>query len=154
MKPLAPGPPKFPIGTVAAYGPDNRRATKVVAAVFKRPGQKEPLALHRWLIQVGDIRNDPVIAAEIAEFFKRHGVRHSAVTDRIIGCPHEEGIDYPLGGTCPHCPFWADIDRFTHQPKSPSVASAPLKPGRNDPCPCGSGKKYKKCCGASGAHPR
>ena len=27
----------------------------------------------------------------------------------------------------------------------------PLKadeePGRHDPCPCGSGKKYKKCCG-------
>lgn len=22
------------------------------------------------------------------------------------------------------------------------------RPGRNDPCPCGSGKKYKKCCGA------
>ncbi len=22
------------------------------------------------------------------------------------------------------------------------------EPGRNDPCPCGSGKKYKKCCGA------
>ena len=21
------------------------------------------------------------------------------------------------------------------------------KPGRNDPCPCGSGLKYKKCCG-------
>lgn len=25
---------------------------------------------------------------------------------------------------------------------------AAKKPGRNDPCPCGSGKKYKKCCGA------
>lgn len=25
---------------------------------------------------------------------------------------------------------------------------APPKVGRNDPCPCGSGKKYKKCCGA------
>ena len=25
---------------------------------------------------------------------------------------------------------------------------APVKPGRNDYCPCGSGKKYKKCCGA------
>lgn len=24
----------------------------------------------------------------------------------------------------------------------------PDRPGRNDPCPCGSGKKYKKCCGA------
>ena len=22
----------------------------------------------------------------------------------------------------------------------------PLKPGRNDPCPCGSGRKFKKCC--------
>ncbi|MCL6105810.1 MAG: SEC-C metal-binding domain-containing protein [Actinobacteria bacterium] len=21
------------------------------------------------------------------------------------------------------------------------------EPGRNDPCPCGSGKKYKRCCG-------
>jgi len=24
---------------------------------------------------------------------------------------------------------------------------ADAAPGRNDPCPCGSGKKYKKCCG-------
>jgi SWIM/SEC-C metal-binding protein len=24
---------------------------------------------------------------------------------------------------------------------------AEKKPGRNDPCHCGSGKKYKKCCG-------
>jgi uncharacterized protein YecA (UPF0149 family) len=26
-------------------------------------------------------------------------------------------------------------------------AHATDKPGRNDLCPCGSGKKYKKCCG-------
>jgi preprotein translocase subunit SecA len=26
-------------------------------------------------------------------------------------------------------------------------AKATENPGRNDPCPCGSGKKYKKCCG-------
>jgi uncharacterized protein len=25
----------------------------------------------------------------------------------------------------------------------------PAEPGRNDPCPCGSGKKYKKCHGAA-----
>ena len=25
----------------------------------------------------------------------------------------------------------------------------PARVGRNDPCPCGSGKKYKKCCGAT-----
>jgi uncharacterized protein len=28
----------------------------------------------------------------------------------------------------------------------PSTGRRPRKPGRNDPCPCGSGKKYKKCC--------
>ena len=28
---------------------------------------------------------------------------------------------------------------------APFKASAP-KPGRNDPCPCGSGRKYKQCC--------
>jgi hypothetical protein len=30
----------------------------------------------------------------------------------IFGCPHEEGIDYPNGGVCPRCPFWAEHDRF------------------------------------------
>ena len=37
----------------------------------------------------------------------------------------------------------------SNQP-APAVASRPAgskKIGRNDPCPCGSGKKYKKCCG-------
>jgi hypothetical protein len=27
--------------------------------------------------------------------------------------------------------------------------SAPERIGRNEPCPCGSGKKFKKCCGAT-----
>ena len=30
------------------------------------------------------------------------------------------------------------------------VVRAAAKVGRNDPCPCGSGKKYKKCCGVNG----
>ena len=31
--------------------------------------------------------------------------------------------------------------------KSSTTVVKPKKVGRNDPCPCGSGKKYKKCCG-------
>ena len=31
--------------------------------------------------------------------------------------------------------------------KSSTTVVKPPKVGRNDPCPCGSGKKYKKCCG-------
>lgn len=33
--------------------------------------------------------------------------------------------------------------------KSSKTIVKPPKIGRNDPCPCGSGKKYKKCCGAN-----
>ena len=32
-------------------------------------------------------------------------------------------------------------------PKSGPVVRDKPKVGRNDPCPCGSGKKFKKCCG-------
>ena len=34
--------------------------------------------------------------------------------------------------------------------KNPTVRYETPRPGRNDPCPCGSGKKYKKCHGAQG----
>lgn len=38
-----------------------------------------------------------------------------------------------------------DLKRMFEEPKEPYVRD--VKIGRNDPCPCGSGKKYKKCCG-------
>lgn len=31
-------------------------------------------------------------------------------------------------------------------PETHPTPAKPSKPGRNDPCPCGSGRKYKKCC--------
>ncbi|HVS53233.1 MAG TPA: YchJ family protein [Opitutaceae bacterium] len=34
-------------------------------------------------------------------------------------------------------------------PRGNTVRRETPKVGRNDPCPCGSGKKYKKCCGAA-----
>jgi hypothetical protein len=32
------------------------------------------------------------------------------------------------------------------RPPSRPIQAAPQRVSRNDPCPCGSGKKYKKCC--------
>lgn len=47
------------------------------------------------------------------------------------------------------------MERATRPPKAippepiPFIPAAPRPPvGRNEPCPCGSGKKFKKCCGA------
>jgi len=43
----------------------------------------------------------------------------------------------------------AVLPQASAQPASPkTIKSGQPKVGRNDPCPCGSGKKYKKCCGA------
>ena len=39
---------------------------------------------------------------------------------------------------------------ITDEPPQPFRRQT-AKVGRNDPCPCGSGKKYKKCCGAEGS---
>lgn len=39
------------------------------------------------------------------------------------------------------------LDENAEPEPAPTVARAAPKIGRNDPCTCGSGKKYKKCCG-------
>lgn len=44
---------------------------------------------------------------------------------------------------------WLFVDGEIQRPSSPgTVKREAAKIGRNDACPCGSGKKYKKCCGA------
>ena len=41
----------------------------------------------------------------------------------------------------------ATEEDFEEKAKKGKQAVAETKVGRNDPCPCGSGKKYKNCCG-------
>jgi SEC-C motif-containing protein len=43
---------------------------------------------------------------------------------------------------------WFYVDGRVGRRQQTVVREGP-KVGRNDPCPCGSGKKYKKCCGAA-----
>ena len=109
----------FPLGTVMMYGPTATLATKYVAAVIAAP-DSAPVALQRWFVARGDIRNDTETADEITAFFQIHRTREIIFSDRVTGCPHEEGVDYPLGRECPECPYWAETDRFTHEPKSPA----------------------------------
>lgn len=40
-----------------------------------------------------------------------------------------------------------ELKKFYKEQKESTTIHKPKKIGRNDPCPCGSGKKYKKCCG-------
>ena len=94
---------KYPVGTIALYGPDDSTTTKIVAAVVKRE-KAEPI-LERWVGTA--IGNNPKVQRQIREFFDRHHVNSVVATDGNLGCPHEEGLDFPSGEDCPFCPFWA-----------------------------------------------
>jgi len=102
----------YPVATVALYGPDDKRASKVAVGIVAEENGKVS-ALERWSSEDEDIRTEPSILRAVLEFIEAHGVRSVVMTDRIIGCPHEEGVDYPDGEKCPQCPFWATRDRWS-----------------------------------------
>jgi hypothetical protein len=101
----------YPVATIAFYGPDDRFASKVAVGIAAGEGE-ETLALERWFSEGIDVRNDPEVGEAILRFIEQYDVKSVALTDGIIGCPHEEGVDYE-GATCPKCPFWANRDRWT-----------------------------------------
>jgi hypothetical protein len=53
-----------------------------------------------------DVTTNPKVQQEMTDFFLRHGVKQVAMTEGNMGCPHEEGEDFPEGEDCPFCPFW------------------------------------------------
>ena len=99
---LPPAEPKYPIATVAYYGPDDRTPTKVAVGIVDQ--FHEVVAIERWAGP--DVATNPEIKAQIYAFIAQYGVTTVAITDGIIGCPHEEGLDFPEGEECPFCPFW------------------------------------------------
>lgn len=101
-----------PVATIAFYGPDNKLATKVAVGIMMGENDKEPAIMKKWFAS-RDIRLDVKTLNEIKTFISKQGARSVAFTNKILGCPHQEGIDYPVGESCPECPFWEGRDRFT-----------------------------------------
>ncbi|WP_245425027.1 hypothetical protein [Rhizobium sp. M10] len=73
----------------------------------------EPADLRRWFAETGDLRTDETVVAEIVAFLRENDVKSVVAMDGIVGCPHEEGIDYPLGEACPDCSYWKGRNRWT-----------------------------------------
>lgn len=68
--------------------------------------------MKKWFSEI-DVRNDETIVREILESLSENDIKSVVMPDRIIGCPREEGIDYPEGEECPICQFWKGRDRWT-----------------------------------------
>jgi tetratricopeptide (TPR) repeat protein len=99
----------FPSATIIFYGPDDRRATKVAVGIQANDDSDSEMT--RWYSPDIDVRRNAAVMEEIVKLVRRRQVKSIAMPERILGCPHEEGIDYPSGESCPHCPFWAGRPR-------------------------------------------
>jgi len=97
------------------------------------------------LILLGDAR-----AMEAA--FPKRGKRErerdriAASLPALIGAVRQLSLAYSTGGIA----ALPDPEHLAGEVEPPVQAPRTVQQtGRNDPCPCGSGKKYKKCCGAA-----
>lgn len=135
--------------------------------------QERNIELRTWLCvslcELLSVRSVPAVLRQIEEGYHRraatlteellpvldvHGIAHPHAAQWRIDREQEErrlaAIDADLSektllhsASAPleHVGPWSDADDYT-----PPIVRADPKVGRNEPCPCGSGKKYKKCC--------
>ncbi|MBM4131308.1 preprotein translocase subunit SecA, partial [bacterium] len=109
-------------------------------------GQRDPLveykgeAFRMFEALVGNVEKSAInlfFRAELAPPPQR-----PATPPPVMQTRHQEVSAFGAGGEA------APAEPAAAQRPRPVVNVATANVGRNDPCPCGSGKKYKKCCGA------
>ena len=102
--------------------------------VYKREGARQ---FREMLAGVRDKVTDMIFKVSLSA-----GEEQVSSVYDISDTVHEQlsGYDHLTAGMDPHAA------QSTHARPQTIVRNIP-KVGRNDPCPCGSGKKYKKCCG-------
>ena len=105
-------------------------------------GQKDPVVQYRiegfdmFDQMVLDIKTD--VVKLLMHVRKKEENIQRTETARITGMSLENSAISNLDGT---------IAPKTSSPQNQTVVNHEPKVGRNDQCPCGSGKKYKQCCG-------
>ncbi|MCD9027491.1 UPF0149 family protein [Luteimonas sp. BDR2-5] len=124
-------PPDFPVGALWAGG-------------FLHGMSLRGDAWEAWMA------TDDDLCADVADL-----VRLSATDDAHadeLGIPPQDRLDldarWDLLTSVPGLLLDLNETRLAERVVRTPVRRAPA-PGRNDPCPCGSGRKWKKCCGAS-----
>ena len=83
--------------------------------------------------KLGTAKNPAVVHVQTEERLKE-----------VAAIFEEKGWEYTIGLEPDKPEDITDLDILMH-PQTSIVAEKKI--GRNAPCPCGSGKKYKKCCG-------
>jgi hypothetical protein len=75
----------YPVATIAFYGPDDRRATKVALGVMFDENAETPREMNRWFSAKGDIRRDAAVFEAMFRLTQSRGVRSVAMPEEILG---------------------------------------------------------------------
>ncbi len=117
-------------------------------------GQKDPLieykreAYEMFLDLIDSINQKTLEKIWRSEFVEIPSERRGATPRRMV-LIHKDSTNMGFAGGPP--PEESDIQKASKQrSRKQQPIKVEAKVGRNDPCPCGSGKKYKKCHGANG----
>ncbi len=101
-------------------------------------------------VSFGEIQGDAAMGKDRLLARLSHSPHHRLVEDTVKemgwwACFHDDEFGRFENGESE--PAWSDLGLEIATLSLPFRHPGP-KTGRNEPCPCGSGKKYKKCCGA------
>jgi len=91
----------------------------------------------RTELDLESLESDTEVSLDI-DYEKLYFNMHEAKADWLYELPEWEGVLSPERRR-----------EITREFRASKIYVNPNKIGRNDPCPCGSGKKYKQCCGKS-----
>lgn len=107
-----------------------------------------------------NMRIDPAVKEKAEDVFAKDGFSVAKASQIfLIASLAKGGFPFDLqvpGGGAEELAAAAEAVRQLQEKSAAVSAQAPRsdgtvvngkKPGRNDPCPCGSGRKYKHCCG-------
>ena len=99
----------------------------------------------RW--ESGTADADGILAAITS---RRLGAEDVGPVGQILGIPDSRPLDLPplrpATRNRREAPGRRGPNSYAPAQHAPPIRRAQAKVGRNDPCPCGSGRKYKKCC--------
>ena len=92
----------FPLATITYHGPSPDHATKIVVGILQDQNQA-PL-IKSWT--GNNIAEDVDTAKAISHYIQGFDVARVLTSEWVLSCPHEAGVDYPEGESCPYCPDW------------------------------------------------
>ncbi len=133
--------PELAIELVPLFDDELAREQALFSYALAVPGKSSAKSVEKLFEKIDELAGGlsraetQAVASALDVRLEREGLPPHFFTEE----PEEPGEDGAAHVHGPEC---------QHEPASQSAPSAGSRPGRNEPCPCGSGRKYKHCHGA------